>query len=50
MCWEYVVKVSEDENIVEPMTNAFFTFIIDNPKFIQKILDFAKTAKKVNFT
>ena len=45
MCWEYIVRVAEDEEIVEPLSNAFFAFIMDNPKFIQKILDFKKLQK-----
>lgn len=45
MCWEYAVKVAEEENIVEPLTNAFFAFIMDNPKFIKLILKFASSQK-----
>jgi len=43
-CWEYSIKDIED--LVLPISNAFFALIIDNPKFIQKILDFAKKIKK----
>jgi hypothetical protein len=46
MCWEYVVKVEEDEEIIAPLANAFFAFVIDNPKFIQRILDYTKKLKK----
>ena len=46
MCWEYIVRVEEDEEIVAPLANAFFAFIMDNPKFIQKILDYTKEIMK----
>jgi len=44
ICWEY--NIGSANTIVEPLSNGFFAFIIDNPKFIQKILDFAKKIKK----
>ena len=45
MCWEYVIKVTEEENIVEPLTNVLFAFIMDNPDFIKLILKFANSQK-----
>jgi hypothetical protein len=43
ICWEYAVKDIED--IVEPISNGIYALIIDNPKFIQKILDYTKKLK-----
>ncbi|GAH04608.1 unnamed protein product, partial [marine sediment metagenome] len=38
MFWEY--KIDDVEDLVEPVANVFYALIIDNPKFIQKILDY----------
>ena len=42
--WEYAVKDVED--IVEPLSNGIYALIMDNAKFIQKILDYTKKLKK----
>ena len=44
ICWEYGIKDLED--VVEPISNGLYALIIDNPKFIQKILDYTKELKK----
>ena len=42
--WEYTVN--NEEELVEVIANAFYALIVDNPKFIQKILDYTKELKK----
>jgi len=44
MFWEWTIDGAED--LVEPVSNGFYALIIDNPKFIQKILDFNKKLRK----
>ena len=44
LLWEYGIKDMED--VVEPLSNAFYGLIVDNPKYIQKILDYTKELKK----
>ena len=38
--WEYALD--DDEELVEPLSNGWFAFIINNPKFIREILCFAE--------
>ena len=42
--WEYGIK--DIEEVVEPLSNGFYALMIDNPRYIQKILDYAKELKK----
>lgn len=44
LLWEYGIKDMED--MVEPLSNGFYGLLIDNPKYIQKILDYTKELKK----
>jgi len=44
LLWEYGIKDMED--VVEPLSNAFYGLMVDNPKYIQKILDYTKELKK----
>ena len=43
ICWEYVID--DDEDLVEPMSNGFYAFIINNSEFIREILRYAKVKK-----
>ena len=38
--------IDGDENEIDLMGNAFYAFILDNPKFIKEILDFARKIKR----
>ena len=42
--WEYDVKDAEED--VLKLSNGIYALIVDNPKFIQKILDYTKKIKK----
>jgi len=42
--WEYGIDDAED--LVEPINNGFYAFIIDNPEFIKEILKHAERIKK----
>jgi len=44
ICWEHIID-DDDRELVEPITNGFYAFIMDNPEFIKLIL---KHAEKVN--
>ena len=44
ICWEHAID--DDELMVEPMSNGFYAFIIDNPEFIKLILKYAEEIKK----
>jgi hypothetical protein len=44
ICWEYGIKDIEDFVVV--LSNGIYALIVDNPKFIQKILDYTKKLKK----
>ena len=44
ICWEYGIKDVEDS--VVAFSNGIYALIVDNPKFIQKILDYTKKLKK----
>ena len=46
--WEYVIEnaVEDEEDLVEPISNGFYAFIIDNPEFIREILKHAEEIKK----
>lgn len=40
LCWEYIID--DPEKVVGQMTSGIFALIVDNPRFIEKILKFAK--------
>ena len=42
--WEY--SIDDGEDIVTPIANAFYAFIIDNPEFIKLILKYAEELRK----
>ncbi|GAH18100.1 unnamed protein product [marine sediment metagenome] len=44
VCWEYGIKDIED--FITVFSNGIYALIVDNPKFIQKILDYTKKIKK----
>lgn len=44
VCWEYGIKDVED--FITVFSNGIYALIIDNPKFIQKILDYTKKLRK----
>ena len=44
LLWEY--GITDMEDVVIPLSNALYALIIDNPKYIQKILDYTKELKK----
>ena len=41
--WEYEIK--DLEEVVTALAKGFYALIVDNPKFIQKILDYTKKIK-----
>jgi len=44
--WEY--SIDDPEDWVAPISNALYTFIVDNPEFIKLILDYAKKVSQRN--
>lgn len=44
LCWEYVVD--DPEKVVRQFASGIFALIVDNPEYIEKILEFAKEQKK----
>ena len=42
--WEY--GIDDAEELVEPISNGFFAFIIDNPELVREILRHAEKIKK----
>jgi len=44
--WEYAIEDEKDIDLVTPMSNGFYAFIIDNSEFIREILKHAEEIKK----
>jgi len=44
ICWEYAID--DEEDLVEPMSNGFYAFIVSNPELIRAILKCAEELKK----
>jgi len=44
ICWEYAID--DDEELVLPISNGIFAFIINNPEFIREILKYTEKIKK----
>lgn len=42
--WEY--NIDDVEDLVKPMSNGFYAFLIDNPKLIKEILKYAEKIRK----
>lgn len=40
--WDKAIKIDDEEKVIEPLASGLYALIIDNPKFIQKILDYTK--------
>lgn len=44
ICWEQAID--DDEDLVEPISNGLFAFIMDNSEFIKLILEYAEEIKE----
>ena len=44
--WEYAIEDVKDLDLVTPMSNGFYAFIINNPEFIREILRYTEKIKK----
>jgi len=44
--WEYAIEDTKDSDLVTPISNGMYAFIINNPEFIREVLKYTERIKK----